>query len=272
MAGAARSVAAASEAESSFAGALLSPRWRSGEVRALRGRMRRLARALVRAYGTPDLGNVPDPLDEAVYIVLTYQTDIGRARSVWADLKGRFPSWSDVLDAPVAELEVVLAPSGLQRARAKLIRQLLEAVRLRWGTLSLDTLRTMGSAQAEAELRALPGLDIKGARCVLLYSLQRPVFPVDSNTFRFMQRYGVVAPSARYRRKATHDGLQALVAPADRHALHVNLVAHGQRTCLPKKPLCEACPVRRSCAVKHGNRADGRGPARPRASPLWPSS
>ncbi len=250
MADAARSITVSRKAEGSVADALLSPRWRSGKVSALRGRMRRLARILAREYGTPNLGNLPDPLDEAVYIVLTYQTDIARARSVWAELKRCFPSWGGVLDAPVAKLELVLGPSGLQRARAKLIRQLLEAVRLRWGTLSLDALHAMGDAEAETELRALPGLDIKGARCVLMYSLRRPVFPVDSNTFRFMQRFGVVRPSARYRRKTTHDGLQALVAPDDRHALHVNLVVHGQQTCMPKTPKCGACPVRRSCAAR----------------------
>ena len=35
-------------------------------------------------------------------------------------------------------------------------------------------------AEAESELRKLPGLDFKGARCVLLYALGAAVLPVDS--------------------------------------------------------------------------------------------
>jgi endonuclease III len=33
----------------------------------------------------------------------------------------------------------------------------------------------------------------------------------------------------------------------ERRALHVNVVVHGQRTCLPVRPLCAGCPVRRGC-------------------------
>jgi endonuclease III len=210
--------------------------------------MQRLARVLEATYGTPDLGNLPDPLDEAVYIILTYQTDLDRARTVWHHLKARFPTWAAALESPQDSLEQILQPSGFQRSRARLIRSLLAVVRQRWGQLSLRSLYPMTTESAEAELRALPGLDIKGARCVLLYSLGRPVFPVDSNAFRFMQRYGVIAPAAVYRRVATHDGLQELVAPAQRHRLHVNLVVHGQQTCLPRNPRCPGCPLRRTCA------------------------
>jgi endonuclease-3 len=209
--------------------------------------MARLADALERAYGTPDLGNHADPLDEAIYILITYQTDLARARGVWTALKQRFPSWTSVLEAPADVLRELLRPAGFQTARAVLIRQLLRAVVTRWGEPDLRALAKLSTAGAETELRALPGLDIKGARCVLLYSLNRPVFPVDSNTFRFMQRFGVLGEESRYRRRATHDDLQSRVSPADRYRLHVNLVVHGQRICLPRKPKCPDCAVRRSC-------------------------
>jgi endonuclease III len=231
-------------------GELLQPWWQPetpSQRRAIRRRIERLASILELAYGTPDLGNLPDPLDETVYIILTYQTDLSRARLVWSRLKIQFPDWPSVLDSPPAELEHVLQPSGFQRSRAALIRKLLSAVRRRWSTLSLARLESMSTAAAEAELRMLPGMDIKGARCVLLYSLRRAVFPVDSNVFRFMQRYGVLSPEARYRRVSTHNQLQALIGPSRRHSLHVNLVAHGQKICLPRNPKCDECPVRRTC-------------------------
>jgi endonuclease III len=41
--------------------------------------------------------------------------------------------------------------------------------------------------------------------------------------------------------------LQDLVAPRDRYRLHVNLVVHGQRTCLPRTPKCNGCVLRRTC-------------------------
>jgi len=75
---------------------------------------------------------------------------------VWQQLKARFPKWDDALDSPQAALEQVLQPGGFQRARARLIRKLLAAVRERWGELSLRSLEPMTSETAEAELRALP--------------------------------------------------------------------------------------------------------------------
>jgi endonuclease III len=224
----------------------LSPAWRA--IGNARRRVARLADALERAYGTPDLGNLADPLDEAIYIVLTYQTDLDRARQVWAALRSRFPSWDAVLLAGDDEVSDVLRPSGLQRVRARMIRQLLQGVVARWGVLSLQGLRAMPTEEAEAELRAIPGLDIKGARCVLMYALDRAVFPVDSNAFRFLRRFGIVRQRVPYRRRTTHDEVQGLIAPADRRRLHVNLVVHGQTTCLPRTPRCGACPVRRACA------------------------
>lgn len=241
---------------------LLRPTWRpktSEQLQVIRRRMARLSVALEREYGTPDLGNVADPLDEAVYIITTYQTNLERAAEIWANLRARFPNWKQVLDASVVELRQVLRPGGLHRNRAKLIQRLLLAVRSRWGELSLNALGNMTSRAAEAELRALPGLDIKGARCVLMYSLRRAVLPIDSNTFRFMQRYGVIASNARYRRLATHDGIQELVAPSQRYRLHVNLVAHGKSTCTPRNPKCFSCPVQRTCANTHQRPITGKG-------------
>jgi endonuclease III len=207
------------------------------------------------AYGTPDLGNLPDPLDEAAYIILTFQTDIPRARLVWKALKARFPTWQDVLAAPEAELAEVLRPSGLHVARARFIRAMLRDVQRLFGRLSLEACGQMQTQKAEKVLRKLPGLDWKGARCILLYSFRRAVLPVDSNTYRFAVRFGILRHGTPYRRASVHNALQALVPPALRHDLHVNLVVHGQLTCVPRVPRCLDCPLRRSCATGRSFRA-----------------
>jgi endonuclease III len=104
----------------------------------------------------------------------------------------------------------------------------------------------------------LPGLSWKGARCVLLYSLGRHVLPVDSNTFRILQRTGVLSRQAVYRRRTVHDAIQAAVPAHRRRTLHVNLVVHGQRTCLPRAPQCPRCPLNADCP-RIGLPASARG-------------
>jgi endonuclease III len=223
--------------------------WRpsNGRLARCHAKVRRLTARLAEQHGTPELGNLQDPLDEAIYILITYQTDVPRARAVFDALKRRYASWSALASADASEVEEILRPSGFQKSRCRIIRHLLHTVLTTFGEYSLNALRTMSPGDAERLLRKLPGLDWKGARCVALYSLGHSAFPVDSNTFRFMSRYGVLAPGAKYRRRHVHDLLQQLVPERDRYTLHVNLVAHGQTLCLPRNPRCRECSLRRTC-------------------------
>lgn len=216
------------------------------------GAMERLAHidaVLEAAYGTPEaeLGNKPDPLDEAIYIILSFQTDLARFSSTWSGLRATYPSWDALARAAARDVARVLRDGGLHRQKTRTIRRLLAEVRRIAGEHSLDLLRAMHDAEAERLLRRLPGLSWKAARCVLLYSLGRDVLPIDSNTFRILKRTGVLSRRAVYRRRTLHDAIQAAVPARRRRTLHVNLVVHGQRTCLPRDPHCECCPLDADC-------------------------
>lgn len=218
----------------------------------VRGAVDRLAyidALLDAAYGTPEaeLGNKTDPLDEAIYIILSFQTNLARFKTTWSQLRSTYPSWDAVERASEREVARVLRDGGLHRQKARTIRRLLAKVRDTAGMLSLDLLRDMNDVDAERLLTQLPGLSWKAARCVLLYSLGRDAFPVDGNTFRILKRTGILSRRAVYRRRTMHDAVQAAVPSSRRRALHVNLVVHGQRTCLPRDPHCARCTLLDSC-------------------------
>ena len=212
-------------------------------------RLMEIDKVLERAYGTPErsLGNKDDPLDEAIYIILSFQTDVARAGTTWSNLREAYSTWDAVEHAQVNSIAAVLREGGLQYQKARTIQHLLSEVRRLAGDLSLDLLQSMADCEAERFLTRLPGLSWKAARCILLYSLDRAMFPVDSNTFRILVRNGVLSRRAVYRRKALHDKLQAAVPDTRRRALHVNLVVHGQQTCLPRIPQCSRCHLRNTC-------------------------
>ncbi len=219
--------------------------------RGARERLVTLDRLLDGAYGAPEttLGNKEDPLDEAIYIILSFQTDLARSRATWSRLRAAYPTWDALAHAPTREIAGVLREGGLYRQKARTIKRLLATVRRIAGELSLGLLRLMHEEDAERLLTRLPGLSWKGARCILLYSLRHDVFPVDGNTFRILKRTGVLRSGAVYRRRTLHDALQAAIPPPRRRALHVNLVVHGQRTCLPRAPRCPSCPLRTMCPM-----------------------
>ncbi len=227
-----------------------------------RERLHELERFLDLAYGAPEslLGNQADPLDETVYIILSFQTDLARFKETWQRLRTTFPCWSDVEHATLNDLSAALRPGGLHRQKATAIKRLLRAVRRQFGELSLDALHQMGDAEAEQTLTRLPGMSWKGARCVLLYTLDREVFPIDGNSFRVLQRAGVIPVSAVYRRRSLHDAIQEAVDPKLRRRFHVNLVVHGQEVCLPQRPRCDACPAAPFCP-RRGLRSRTLAPA-----------
>lgn len=212
----------------------------------------KLDRVLDSFYGAPEaeLDNKADPLEEAIYIILSFQTDLGRFKRVWTRLRQEFPSWDDLDRARLRNVVRVLELGGLQDQKARAIKRLLKAIMAKTGDFSLEWLREMNNEEAEFALTKLPGLSLKGARCVLLYSLDRAVFPVDGNTFRILKRVGILPASSVYRRRALHDVLQKAVEAARRKPFHVNLVVHGQRTCLPHRPRCCDCPARSLCAMR----------------------
>ncbi len=215
--------------------------------------LRELDCVLDDVYGAPEtiLENKQDPLDEAIYIILSFQTDLDRFKCVWGQLRKAFPTWEDVAQAPIDSVQSIIRAGGLQGQKARIIKRLLQAVRDYSGSFSLDFLRDIEDGEAERILTHLPGLSWKAARCILLYSLDRAVFPVDGNTFRILKRVGVLPASSIYRRRALHDVLQKTVEPARRKSFHINMVIHGQRTCLPRNPRCCECVARRIC-MKRG--------------------
>ena len=200
-------------------------------------------------YGAPEaeLGNQDDPLDEAIYIILSFQTNLSRFKMTWKALRTAYPTWTALEHAPSREIAHVLRDGGLHHQKAHTIKRLLLQVRRMAGELSLDSLYTMNDDDAERFLTRLPGLSWKAARCVLLYSLGRSTLPIDGNTFRVLKRTGILRESAVYRRRRLHDDLQASVPEHRRRALHVNLVVHGQRICRPRSPRCDQCPLVSSC-------------------------
>ncbi len=210
-----------------------------------RQRVRRVADELRRQYGTPDPGPPDSPLDSLVETVLSQHTsDINSSRA-FASLRRRFPRWESVESSPLAEVVNAIRSAGLANTKAPRIRAILAALRARHGRPTLAPLRRMDDAAAMEHLRSLPGVGPKTAACVLLFSLRRDVFPVDTHVHRLCRRLGFVPPSAS---AETTQTLMADLVPRGRALdLHINLIRHGRRICQSAHPRCPACILARQC-------------------------
>jgi endonuclease III len=207
--------------------------------------VRFVAQALEAEHHSADLGNKADPVEELVWIPLTRQTHRQNALRCWqriSDLGGP-PALLDLGEGELAEL---LKDGGFSRQKARWVKRSLGMIVERFGRLSLEAMAGWPDDEVEALLTSLPGIAVKSARCVMMYSLGRQVLPVDVHLRRLAERLGWVPAGLTERR--IHERLEALV-PADlRHGLHVNAIWHGRSVCRAISQRCEVCALRTACS------------------------
>ena len=198
-----------------------------------------------------------DPLAELIFTVLSQNTsDVNRDRA-WSSMKRAFPRWEDVLAARPRDLEAAIKMGGLAKTKAPRIQAILREIVEREGKPSLATLRKKSDDDVVAYLATLPGIGPKTVACVLAFSLDRPVLPVDTHVHRVGGRLRLFPPKTR--EAEAQRALEALVPPAKRVDTHVALIAHGRTTCSALRPACERCVLADLCPS-----AFVAGAARPR--------
>src|SRR5207244_7406491 len=77
-------------------GVIEDSRERRSVVSELSARLLLIGRLLGSAYGTPDLGNKADPVDELVYIILSRRTRESAYQAAYDALRKRYEKWDDV--------------------------------------------------------------------------------------------------------------------------------------------------------------------------------
>lgn len=209
------------------------------------------------AYNNPRHGNPEDPLDCLIYVMLTRKTPISLGKKIYSKLRRHYPNWLALLSETPGELQKLLRGSGLEELKAGDIRAVLAAVYREFGELSLDRLSGWSNDRCLRFLTGLPGVGTKTARCVMMYSLGRGVFPADTHCIRVLARIGVIEEGLEHR--VAQEKLAMLIPGQHAHGLHVNLVAHGQRVCTATSPRCQECPVNKLCSRYRADRRAASG-------------
>jgi endonuclease-3 len=216
-------------------------------------RIRAVQRRLRRHQGA----FIPKPrlpiIDEVVATVLSQHTSDINSERAFARLKARFPSWEQVADAPVDDVADAIRCGGIADQKARRIQQILAAIEEREGRIDLERLIGMDDQAVESYLVSLPGVGPKTAACVLVFSMGRAAFPIDTHVHRVAARLGWIAPNATADK--AYRLLAPLVPPGIRYDLHLALITHGRTVCRAQRPGCDACVVRDLCS--YGSTAAG---------------
>ncbi len=204
-----------------------------------------VASILVSKYGTPKLGNYRDPVKEIFYIVLSAKTTERLYQAAYKRLWRRFRTLSEIARTSTTELHDCIAGAGLGAKRSAQLHEIACRLLADFGTNPGRGLRRLSAEDVYGYLRSLPGIGPKSAFCIMMYSLDFDVFPVDTHIHRVLCRIGLMRVGAKHYH--AQDYLPAFIPEGCSKALHVALVTHGRRICTPRLPSCHVCVIRNLC-------------------------
>jgi endonuclease-3 related protein len=197
---------------------------------------------LLEAYGPQNWWPAESPLEVMLGAVLTQNTNWLGVEKAIANLKHKNLLNPDKLQALATEdLARLIKPAGYFNLKARRLKNLIEFLAEAYSG-DLETMGQTETGQLRKELLAVNGVGPETADSILLYALERPVFVVDTYTYRVMNRHGLVGEQVSY------DELQELFTqhlPLDIslfNQYHALLVRVGKLHCQPK-PRCQECPL-----------------------------
>lgn len=214
--------------------------------RSLAACLRKVARLLETRYGRPGhCAHETDPVRNLILTILSQNTTDRNRDRAFRSLMDRFPTLPRLAAASPEEVEEAIRVGGLPKAKAGAILSALARMRSERGTFSLEHLRKMPLPDARAELVSFPGVGVKTANILLLFSFGMPAFPVDTHILRVTRRLGLVPASFDLARAALL--LEPQVPDGEAVPLHLNLIRLGREICSPRKPRHAECPLLPVC-------------------------
>ncbi|MBA2286586.1 MAG: endonuclease III [Ktedonobacteraceae bacterium] len=216
------------------------------DVTALSAKALEVTRRLTDYYGVSPW-STKDPMSMLVDIILSHRTRDEQTAAAYDNLLKRFGSWEAVRDAPASEVEATIANVNWPEVKAPRLQAIMRQITEERGTLNLDFLRDLPVEESAAWLNRFEGVGPKTTACVLLFSCQQPLLPVDVHVHRVSGRLGLIG------KKVTADNAHALLQallPQDARSIydfHKGLLRHGQRICVYERPRCKQCSITDLC-------------------------
>ena len=182
------------------------------------------------------------PFEIVVGAILTQNTSWTNVDKAIANLKSASvltPEGFHRIDA--SALAGLIRPAGYYNIKAKRLKSFVDWLFDNYDG-QLDILESIAINQLRSELLSIKGIGRETADSILLYALERPVFVVDTYTFRIVTRHRLIEPDADYEQLWE---LFESNLPEDTRLFneyHALLVRTGKDFCKPKAK-CPGCPL-----------------------------
>jgi endonuclease-3 len=185
-----------------------------------------------------------DPFRGLILAILSQNTRDTHAYTAYRSLEERIGlSIEDIVKADEESIASAIRPAGLQREKARRLREAAKFVAGIGG--ALKSILDLPLDEARAKLMEIEGIGRKTADVILLFYGGKPVIPVDTHVRRVSARLGLTVRGIGY--EEIRRGLESLYKPEDYMDVHLLLIALGRSYCRSRKPRCSLCPVNDMC-------------------------
>jgi endonuclease III len=214
--------------------------------------LHKIVSVLEKHYGKPESPITTDPfelilLENVAYLVSDERrADAFKTLHKYAGLKP-----SDILSASTENILRATRLGGMHpEQRVTRLREIgLIAMNELGG--DLRPVLKLPLPKAKLALRKFPSIGEPSAEKILLFTRSYPVLGLDSNGLRVLARVGFAEEKKNY--TTTYRAVQEAIKDQLKEnydwliSAHILLRRHGKELCKTKTPLCEKCPVKKSC-------------------------
>ncbi|KAI0121353.1 base excision DNA repair protein [Xylariales sp. AK1849] len=181
--------------------------------------------------GCGDSTSVLDALVRTILSQNTSDKNSTRAKLNMDKVYGGSDKWDAIVSGGQSKLQETIKSGGLSVSKSKVIINILEQAKEKYGVYSLNHLFDASDEDAMTEMLSFQGVGPKTAACVLLFCLQRENFAVDTHVHRITGLMGW--RPMKCSREETHAHLDVRIPDEDKYGLHILIIKHGKS--------CEEC-------------------------------
>jgi endonuclease III len=185
------------------------------------------------------IGEQGDSFKILIGTILSSRTRDEKTTKIVNNLFGRFKNAKELAEVDIDEIKTIIHSIGFYNVKAKRIKEVSQLIVEKFDGKVPDHIEG---------LLELPGVGRKTANCVLVYGFNKPAIPVDIHVHRVSNRIGLVNTKTP---EKTEIELSRIISK--KYWLEVNhtFVMYGQNICLPIKPNCKICELKKICKFYH---------------------
>jgi len=182
-----------------------------------------------------------DPFKILIGTILSSRTRDENTTRVLKYLFDKFRDIDGISKADLKDIRDSIHSIGFYNVKAKRIKQVVQ--------LLIEKFDSKVPSNLD-ELLTLPGVGRKTANCVLVYAFNQPAIPVDVHVHRISNRLGLVNTRTV---EETELQLCSIIDKEMWMEINDTFVTYGQNVCLPIKPKCSVCQLKKVCKFYKSN-------------------